>query len=181
MSVLELKHDNHYRVAFVKSGGELRLRIESKGVVNVPDGATFVITADHDGRMLFVNQAGVIEFDLPDNLDDGAQVAIVGRSGGVTFDPQGATTLDPASFEVGDGLFVVTLLYRDAGDGTWYVFGPDAPNTVTVVYDSGWPASRPAAAHVYAVGGSAEPTWLTADDIWFEDVGDDGDDVGDDS
>jgi hypothetical protein len=40
--------------------------------------------------------------------------------------------------------------------------------TFTVMYDSGWPASRPAAPHVHAIGHSSEPPWLTAADVWFE-------------
>ena len=42
--------------------------------------------------------------------------------------------------------------------------------TVSVIYDAGWPAERPVAATVLAVGHTAPPAWLTADDVWFEDV-----------
>lgn len=45
-----------------------------------------------------------------------------------------------------------------------------AVDTVTVVYDAGWPASRPAATHVLAVGHTSAPSWLTDEDIWFEAV-----------
>jgi hypothetical protein len=41
-------------------------------------------------------------------------------------------------------------------------------NTVSVFYDAGWPVSRPSAPHVLAVGGDAEPSWLTDDDLWVE-------------
>ena len=40
--------------------------------------------------------------------------------------------------------------------------------TVTVIYDAGWPATRPNVATVLAVGGTTAPAWLTADDVWFE-------------
>lgn len=43
-------------------------------------------------------------------------------------------------------------------------------DTVTVVYNAGWPASRPAAPHVIAVGHTSAPAWLTSVDIWFEAV-----------
>lgn len=43
-------------------------------------------------------------------------------------------------------------------------------DTVTVVYDSGWPADRPNAAHVYAAGGPSAPSWLEAWDIWLEEI-----------
>ena len=42
--------------------------------------------------------------------------------------------------------------------------------TVTVIYDAGWPAERPVAATVLAVGHTTAPAWLTADDVWFEEV-----------
>lgn len=45
-----------------------------------------------------------------------------------------------------------------------------AVDTVTVVYDAGWPASRPSATHVLAVGHTSAPSWLTSEDIWFEAV-----------
>ena len=37
-----------------------------------------------------------------------------------------------------------------------------------VVYDAGWPTSRPNASTVFAVGGDAEPVWLTSNDVWIE-------------
>ena len=37
-----------------------------------------------------------------------------------------------------------------------------------VVYDAGWPASRPNASTVLAVGGDAEPVWMTSNDVWIE-------------
>jgi hypothetical protein len=42
--------------------------------------------------------------------------------------------------------------------------------TMTVVYDSGWPAARPGATNVLAIGHTSEPPWLTDDDLWFEAV-----------
>lgn len=43
-------------------------------------------------------------------------------------------------------------------------------DTITVVYDAGWPGSRPATPHVIAVGHTSAPAWLTAADVWFEAV-----------
>ena len=43
-------------------------------------------------------------------------------------------------------------------------------NTVTVVYDAGWPVARPTASHVIAVGHTTAPSWLTSDDAWLQDV-----------
>lgn len=42
--------------------------------------------------------------------------------------------------------------------------------TVSVIYDAGWPAERPVAATVLAVGHTTAPAWLTGDDVWFEAV-----------
>jgi hypothetical protein len=47
---------------------------------------------------------------------------------------------------------------------------PGSEDTVTVIYDAGWPAERPGGSHVLAVGHTSAPSWLTAADVWFEDV-----------
>ncbi len=44
-------------------------------------------------------------------------------------------------------------------------------NTVMVVYDAGWPVSRPTAEHVIASGGTSAPSWLTSDDEWLGNLG----------
>src|SRR5687767_4945906 len=42
--------------------------------------------------------------------------------------------------------------------------------TGTVVYAGSWPVARPPFQSVLAVGGPSEPAWLTAKDLWFEEV-----------
>lgn len=50
--------------------------------------------------------------------------------------------------------------------------GADAatPNVLMEVYSSGWVETRPTATHVIAVGHTSAPSWLTAADVWLEDV-----------
>lgn len=54
--------------------------------------------------------------------------------------------------------------------GTDYDTSWVLPDTVTVIFDTAWPSTRPNAVHVLAVGGSTAPTWLTVEDVWMEAV-----------
>lgn len=60
------------------------------------------------------------------------------------------------------------VLIKDSSvdyDTSW-----STPDTVTVVYNAGWPSARPNAVHVFAVGHTSAPSWLTSEDVWLEAV-----------
>lgn len=60
------------------------------------------------------------------------------------------------------------LLRKDSHydfDSSW-----SAPEVVVVIYDDGWPESRPNAYSVMVVGGSEAPSWLANTDIYFQEA-----------
>ena len=96
----------------------------------------------------------------------GSGVITIAASGTATLNPTPAPELD----NTGDATLSVLALLQPVTGGVWYVVAGEVPDTVTVIYDAGWPADRPLAAHVLAVGHTSAPAWLTSADVWFEDV-----------
>lgn len=140
-------------------------------IVEVPDASTFTVLSTHKNKTLWINQTEDITFTLPSGLGEDFQVGIVGYTEfEVAFTVGGGLTLSPTGYTlVGlDGIPVaLALVYRNS---VWTVIGPESPTVVMVVYDAGWPATRPNAENVLAVGHTVAPTWLTADDAWLEAV-----------
>lgn len=139
------------------------------GVVPIEDGETFAIDSEHNGAVLFVDQEGALELLLPEIYDEDGQVTLIGiLEAGATFGGDGASTRVPSDSRILGGpgrLSTAFMLYRG---GVWYVSTPEPPDTVTVVYDAGWPAARPDAGYVRAVGHTEAPSWLTGVDVWEE-------------
>ena len=136
-----------------------------------------VITSPHtlaaadDGAVLYIETAGSLTLNLPDSLGDGFQFALVGEiDGSVTLNAQGASSVFPSGFTPLSGSGVLTVLSCALQGTRWSVAGAEPPDTVTVVYDAGWPADRPNASHVLAVGHTTAPSWLTSADTWLEAV-----------
>lgn len=142
-----------------------------EGVVAVPDAATFAITTDHNGLVLYANQDTALEFQLPEVFEADGQVTIVGvLEAGATFAGDGASTRVPSDSRILGGPGRLSTAYLLHRGGVWHVVTPEPPDTVTVFYDAGWPATRPDAGSVRAVGHTSAPSWLTASDVWEEDV-----------
>lgn len=114
---------------------------------------------------------GTFTITVPD-LGAGVQVGVINvGSGAVTIEPDSGVTMSPAEVVLDNAdadVTTATLIATAAGE--WAAVAGARPQTFTVVYDAGWPASRPDADHVLAVGHTSAPGWLTAADIWFEDV-----------
>lgn len=144
-------------------------------IVAIPDGATFAVTSEHDGAILWVDQAQALELQLPEIIENDTQVTLLGTAeAGVLFGGAGATTMVPSGARVLGGagrICTAFLLYRG---GAWHALTPEPPDTVSVVFDEGWPASRPDALHVRAIGGDSPPAWLTTVDVWEQPVEEEG-------
>lgn len=127
------------------------------------------LTAADVNRVLVCT--GTITLTVPD-LGGGGQVGVLNVGSGIVTiegDAGVTLTLDPVLLDNTDvPVTVATLLETEAG--VWAVITGARPQTFTVIYDAGWPASRPDADHVHAIGHTSAPSWLTADDVWFEDV-----------
>jgi hypothetical protein len=140
-------------------------------VFDVTDATTYAVTAGNNGGLLWINQSGPLEILLPDSLGEDFQVTGTGYcDDDVTFTAQGTSTLSPSGYTIPANSGVPLAFTCVFKDGVWTVVGPQTPNTITVVYDSGWPASRPNAVHVQAWGHTTSPSWLTGADAWFEAV-----------
>jgi hypothetical protein len=122
----------------------------------------------------FYEKTGVSTWALRGNLKgekgDTGNTGPVGATGPVG--PVGPTGADgpqgPAGEGVPTGGTVGQILEKSSAtnyDAVWVT-----PDTKTVIYSSGWPASRPIAVHVSAVGHTSAPPWLTAEDVWFQEV-----------
>jgi hypothetical protein len=59
-----------------------------------------------------------------------------------------------------EALRVALVAYQSAGGGAM-------PSYRRVLYDAGWPATRPTALYVDAYGGPASPSWLLPADLYF--------------
>jgi hypothetical protein len=115
---------------------------------------------------------GTFAITVPDTLPERFFCNVINVGTGiVTFTAGGATVLSPASPKLDNTGTPVNaaMVFRTTGTTVW-VLGSEDPDTVTVMYDAGWPAARPYAAHVWAVGHTAAPGWLTAADVWLEAV-----------
>ena len=142
--------------------------------------ATYELDSDDDGRVFCAYGSSEYVLEIPQSLGtlySGFQALIVGQTtAGVTIDYSGYTVVGshfPANeVTFTDVPFAVSLMvYNVGGTITIFLHGGSAKlDTVTTVYDSGWPAARPYATTVLAVGGTAAPGWLTSADVWLEDV-----------
>ena len=136
---------------------------------NVAVSASRSLTASDLSHVLVCT--GTITLTVPD-LGGGGQVGVLNVGSGIVTiegDAGVTLTLDPVLLDNTD-VPVTTATLIETAAGVWAVVTGTRPQTFTVVYDAGWPASRPDADHVHAIGHTSAPSWLTADDVWFEDV-----------
>lgn len=161
---------NHRAVTVIHVGSdvwEAHGALPEQPFTTVTTGRT--LTAADANRVLVCD--GTFTLTVPD-LGGGVQVGIVNVGTGiVTVEADTGVTMnvDPVLLDNTDvAVTFVTLLELTAGD--WAAIVTPRPQTYTVIYDAGWPASRPDADHVHAIGHTSAPSWLTADDVWFEDV-----------
>lgn len=140
--------------------------------VKVIASSPYTVIQSDNGKILFISTSGALTLNLPDDLDEDTQVSLLGNvDGAITLTAQGDSDLFPADFEANSGEGVPVALSFLFRSDVWYVYGASRVNTITVVYDAGWPADRPDAVHVWAVGHTSAPSWLESDtDIWLEDV-----------
>lgn len=142
------------------------------GPTQIADAASDrAITNDDDRAYLIVNDADR-NLTWPDSLTPGHTCTIlllgdssltIAGSGDATFEPTGIV----ATNTEGD-LTAVVVIHRTGG--AHLVVAPKPADTVTVIYNEGWPTERPASTHVLAVGHTSAPSWLTAADVWLEAV-----------
>ena len=138
---------------------------------------SYTLTPADSGRVFSLYAEAGVVVAVPEGLPPGFQCAFVGYSpDGLTLSyPEWSTPIGWAANETGLALvpFAVTLVVAEDEASTAslvLVGGTARPDTVTVVYSSGWPTARPYADHVIAVGHTSEPAWLTSADVWLEAV-----------
>lgn len=139
-------------------------------VFGVTSATTYQVLASNNGGILWIDQTGPLEILLPDSVGEDFQVTGTGYCDDVTFTAQGTSTLSPSGYNIPANPGIPLAFTCILKGGVWTVVGPQTPNTVTVVYNAGWPAERPNAVHVQAWGHTTAPAWLTAADAWFEAV-----------
>lgn len=187
----ELNHSKHKGLAHEVDGSDLVLTVTPPTVVDLategtPAGSSlaYTLTVGDNGSLLSLldDTYDSVTLTIP-AFDAGYQVviAVIMDAGGtLTLSPAGGyvSVYGPTEFTQGedaDGVSIpiaLTLLVDEVGtDYALRVVGSDGhTETMTVVYDSGWPADRPFANTVLAIGHTGAPTWLTDADVWFEDV-----------
>lgn len=133
-------------------------------------GANYTVIQGDDGVALWRGTSGGnLNLTLP-NLNEDTQFVLLGFIGGtITLNPTGGTSLFPAGVNIYSGPSVFTAASFILRGNVWYVSSATVPDTVTVVYSGGW-GDRPVATHVFAVGHSSAPSWLTSADVWLQAV-----------
>lgn len=187
--MLELDNPNHVGISFARVGDELRATVAPPLAIDLLDVGTvnggfleYTLTAADHGRSFIVGTDFSVRVEVPASLPVGFFASFSLTAFEVVEVVQTGTWASPArqgpaefrTGPVGPVAFsvFVTSIEPYSSDPQLHVVGSggERPNNLTVVYDSGWPASRPSADHVWAVGHTSAPSWLTAADVWLEDV-----------
>ena len=163
----ELSHINHRGITLELVDGELRIR-DKAAVKNITSAHT-VSDDDHDHTL---RCDGTFALTLPDLGDVRTVVTVFNVGGGtISFTAGSDASITPADvvLDDADADEITIAVAHHRGDGAWDVVA-SKPYVRYVFYDNGWPASRPYARTVVAVGGGSAPAWLTNTDVWKQDM-----------